>query len=211
MKAWKKILKKTGGRNNKGRITVRHRGGGSKRFCRIIDPRNQQLRIEKIQYDPNRTALIAKSSEGHFQILGETHKIGDTIRLKRLSEIGIGESVFNVSFRPGQKGKFGKAAGTSCVVIKQELGQTLIRLPSKQVKSLPSNNECILGSVKNIEKSPIGKAGRNRWLGIRPTVKGRAMNSIDHPNGGKTAGGGQPKTLWGKLAKWVPTARKHRK
>ncbi len=204
-----KFIKKTGGRNNRGRITVRHRGGGHKRFLRVIDPRTKQMQISKIEYDPNRTALIASSSGPvvSYQILGESHKIGDIIKFKSLQEIGIGESVYNVSYRPGQKGIFGKASGTSCIVLKHEIGTTLVRLPSKQVKRISSKNECIPGAVKNIERSPIGKAGRNRWLGIRPTVKGRAMNSIDHPNGGKTAGGGQPKTPWGKLAKWVPTSR----
>lgn len=205
-------IRNTGGRNNRGRVTIRHRGGGHKRLYRTINHTAISGKILRIEYDPNRTAYLAECQNGtktFYQILGENHLIGQTLKVVKLHEVGIGEEVYNVSLRSGQIGKIGRASGTSCKILKQGDKTTVIRMPSQQVKEINNQNQCIIGTVKSKPIERLGKAGKNRWKGIRPRVKGRAMNPIDHPNGGKTAGGGQSKTLWGKLAKWVRT-RKHK-
>lgn len=212
-KKFKKIIKKTGGRNHQGKITIRHRGKGAKRFLRPIDYSILKGTIESIEYDPNRTSVLAKCrtldhKHIYYQIIGESYSIGQQLKLIPIGNIAIGETVYNISLKPGNKGKLSKASGTCCLILKQNLdGTTVIRLPSKQIKTINNKNLCMIGIVKNTNAqfTIIGKAGRNRWKGIRPTVNGRAMNAFDHPNGGKTAGGCQAKTLWGKLAKWVPT------
>ena len=207
-------ITKTGGRNNRGRITVRHRGGGHKRLYREIEYTREGYKynikgtITAIKYDPNRTAYLARcENEGKlfYKILGDQYEIGQTIKAYKLKDVGIGEEVYNVSNRKGERGKYVRASGAKSKVLKQTEFETVIRLPSGQIKILNNENECNIGGVKlkPISNRP-GKAGRSRWKGIRPSVRGVAMNPIDHPNGGKTAGG-QSRNLWGKLAKWKPT------
>lgn len=214
-----KGLLNKGGRNNRGRITIRHRGTRHKRLYRQLEYTQNGYKynlsglINLVEYDPNRSANIAQCSNGNkifYKILGGLDiepKIGQTINVVKLKSVGIGDSVFNVSQRPGQLGKYGRASGTTAIVLKQTETTTVLRLPSREIKIFNNNNICSLGSVYSVPQIPLTKAGNNRWLGLKPRVKGRAMNCIDHPNGGKTAGGGQPKTVWGKLAKWVPTKR----
>ena len=209
-------LRKSGGRNNRGRVTIRHRGGGHKRLYRHLEYSYNNYKyllsgeIKRIEYDPNRTAFIAECLNGNktfFKILGGINNIGKKIHVVKLKHVGIGDEIFNVSLNAGQLGKIGRASGAKCKVLKQSEKYTVIRMPSHQIKVLNNENFCILGSVLSKPLKVLGKAGRNRWLGIRPSVRGVAMNPIDHPNGGKTAGGGQPKSPWGKLAKWVPTRK----
>lgn len=207
----KRGMRKSGGRNNTGRITVRHRGGGAKRNYREIEYTEGGYKEEitgkviRVEYDPNRTAWIGEcenKGKRFYKIIGgegaERWKgeevIGKEIRVKRIKEIGVGEEVYKVSMRVGQEGKIGRATGARCRVLKQGERETVIRMPSGEVKGIGKENKCTIGSVYGPEKKRLGKAGRSRRLGIRPTVRGVAMNAVDHPNGGKTAGGGQSKT-----------------
>ena len=210
----KRGLRKSGGRNNTGRITVRHRGGGHKRLYREIDYRENGHRveltgrIERVEYDPNRTAYIGEcvgQGKKFYKILGgqemekekkspvQEYMKGKEIKVVRLKEVGVGEEVYNVSMRPGQEGKIGRASGVKCKVLKQEIKHTVIRMPSTEIKRIVNTSTCIMGGVYGKEEKRLGKAGASRRLGIRPSVRGVAMNPIDHPNGGKTPGG-QPKT-----------------
>jgi len=155
--------------------------------------------IKRIEYDPNRTAYLAEC-EGYnrrfYKLLGNINKkplIGQHIKVIKLGDAAIGDDVFKISLRPGQQGKIGRASGTKCKILKHTDKTTLIRLPSLQIKSFNNNNLCCLGSIYSSPQSPMGKAGINRRFGIRPSVRGVAMNPIDHPNGGKTPSG-QPKT-----------------
>lgn len=204
--------RKTGGRNNRGRITVRHRGGGQKRLIREIEYREGGKKIEmggvitRMEYDPNRTAYVGECT-GYkrkvYKIIGGREgeeKIGREIRVVRLKEVGVGEEVYKVSVRKGEEGKLARAAGAGCKVIKQGEKDTVIRLPSGEIGGVNRENTCYVGKVEGEERGLKGKAGVNRRLGRRPSVRGVAMNPIDHPNGGKTPGG-QPRTPWGKLAK----------
>ena len=207
------FLKSSSGRNNQGRITVRHKGGRHKRLYRPINTINQSGKIVSFHYDPFRSAKIALCTNGQYILPGVENKIGSTVTIKPISQTLIGEQIFNISLYPGKSGILTRSTGTHSIVLKQNTdGTTLIRLPSKQLKLINSSNICTSGVVADRYHSfPRLKAGRNRWKGIRPTVKGRAMNAMDHPNGGKTAGGGQPKTPWGKLAKWVKTVKKSKR
>ena len=214
----KREIRKTGGRNNRGRITVRHRGGGQKRLERVLEFEKGKHQIEmtgvvqRIEYDPNRTAYIAEC-EGYqrriYKIIGGEEgkeQIGKEIKVIRLKEVAVGESVFKVSLRGGERGKIARAAGAGCKIIKQGEKGTIVRLPSGEVVEIRGEHTCYQGVVWGKEREKLGKAGVNRRLGVRPTVRGAAMNAIDHPNGGKTPGG-QPYTPWGKLGKWVRTRK----
>ncbi len=210
----KRVIRKTGGRNNRGRITVRHRGGGQKRQERVLDYNKGKHRIEisgvveRVVYDPNRTAYVGECQGGTrkvYKIIGGPEgvtevKIGKELKVVKLKEVGVGEMVYKVSERVGEEGKIARAAGAGCKVIKQGERETVIRLPSGKVKELMGENTCYEGVVWGREKEKLGKAGGNRRRGRRPTVRGAAMNAVDHPNGGKTPGG-QPYTPWGKLGK----------
>lgn len=201
----KRIIRKSGGRNNRGRITVRHRGGGQKRLERVLEYGKGGHEIEmtgvvrRIEYDPNRTAYVAEC-EGYQQKcykivggIGAEEMIGKELKVVKLKDIGVGEMVYKVSLRGGERGKIARAAGAGCKVIKQGEKETIVRLPSGEVVGIRSENTCYEGIVKGKEQKKMGKAGVNRRLGIRPTVRGAAMNAVDHPNGGKTPGG-QPYT-----------------
>lgn len=228
--------KKRGGRNHQGKITIRWRGPGHKRNLRLIDFKREvgqfsTAEILSIEYDPNRTGNIAlckiKDTSKHFYILApQDIKIGDLIKGKKTNnQISLGESrqlkniptgslIYNLETGKGKGGKIARAAGTSCTLIKNlENGQTIVRLPSKKTINISSTALASLGQVSNPSHNlaVFGKAGAKRWKGLKPHVRGTAMNAIDHPHGGKTRGsgkkGGQPRTKWGKLAKWRSTRK----
>tara|TARA_B110000503_G_scaffold88455_1_gene134082 strand:+ start:2694 stop:3518 length:825 start_codon:yes stop_codon:yes gene_type:complete len=222
-------LTKTGGRNNLGRMTARHRGGGHKRLYRIIDFKRNKLdsvaTIERIEYDPNRSAYIAliKYDDGVFSyILAPAKmKVGDQVvssvsadiktgNCLPLKNIPVGTLVHNVEMKPGKGGQIARSAGTSVSIVGKDSGYAQIKLSSSEVRLIPLDCMATIGILSNADKknSIIGKAGRNRWLGKRPHVRGVAMNPVDHPHGGgegKTSGGRHPVTPWGKSTKGKKT------
>ncbi len=227
-----KAKKRISGRS-KGKITVRHRGGGAKKRYRQIDfyyldKINIPARIESIEYDPNRSALIAlvlyRDGERRYIIAPHGVKINDQIITQenaplapgnrlQLKNIPSGYFVYNIEIMPKSGAKLVRSAGNFAQVLGQEGKYTIIQLPSKEVRKIPSNCYASLGQISNIDHNKIilGKAGKKRHLGIRPTVRGAAMNAVDHPHGGgegKTPIGLKfPKTPWGKHAKFVKTRR----
>jgi len=227
-------LRKTGGRNNHGRITARHIGGGHKQRYRIIDFKRDKHKVPakvfSIEYDPNRTSRIAllhyADGEKRYIIAPDGLKVGDTVtsgtgseitvgNALPLSEIPLGSFVHNVEVKPGKGGQFGRSAGSSLQLMAKEGDYAQLKMPSGEVRMI--RLECIAtyGVVGNAEQENIslGKAGRTRWLGKRPYVRGVAMNPVDHPMGGgegKTSGGGHPVSPWGQKAKGLKT-RKHKK
>ncbi len=224
-------LKKTGGRNNTGKITSRRRGGGHKRMYRIIDFRRNKTgipaRVAAIEYDPNRSARIALlhyvDGEKRYIICPVGLKVGDMVEsgpkapLKignslPLSDIPTGTMVHNVEMTSGKGGQAVRSAGTSAQVMAKEGNYVLMKMPSGEIRMV--RKECIstIGQVGNRDHEiiVIGKAGRSRWLGRRPKVRGVAMNPVDHPMGGgegKSSGGRHPVSPWGKPAKGGKTRR----
>jgi large subunit ribosomal protein L2 len=217
-------LPSRGGRNSAGRITTRHQGGGVKKLYRLVDFGEKKLgvtaRVEKVEYDPYRTAFIALVlyEDGSRAYIVAPHgiKAGDTIKtadktpLKngnrmRLKNIPVGHEVHNVELQPGKGGQMARGAGSAATVLAQENGYTHLQLPSKEVRKVLWEGFASLGRVSNVEHNlmNIGKAGRSRWMGIRPTVRGTAMNPVDHPYGGgegvQPRGTRKPKTKWGKV------------
>lgn len=226
-KPWKPLLKRLkdhAGRNSQGRITMRHQGGGHKKLYRLIDFKQNRLGlkavVETLEYDPYRTAFIArvKYADGERSYILSPHglKIGSEIvtmeaaplkvgnRLK-LKNIPVGYQVYNVEVRPGSGGKLARSAGSYAEVLANADGYTDLKISSGEVRRVPWDGFASLGQVSNPEHNlvVIGKAGRSRWLGIRPTVRGTAMNPVDHPYGGgegrQPRGTRKPKTLWGKV------------
>jgi large subunit ribosomal protein L2 len=226
-------ISKTGGRNNRGRITSRHIGGGHKRLYRLIDFKRSKFdsvaTIERIEYDPNRTAYIAllKYEDGAFSYIlapaklkqGDTVvsglgndidiKIGNALPLKN---IPVGTVVHNVEMKPGKGGQIARSAGTSVSLVGKDSGYAQLKLASGELRVVPLECMATVGTLSNADKknTTIGKAGRNRWLGNRPHVRGVAMNPIDHPHGGgegKTSGGRHPVTPWGKKTKGKKTRK----
>ncbi len=214
-------LKKTGGRNNQGRITVRHIGGGTRSQYRIIDFKRLKdgidARVERIEYDPNRSALIAlilyKDGERRYIIApaglqtdhvissGESSpiSIGNCLPLKN---IPLGTTIHCVELKPGKGAQLLRSAGCSGQVVAKEGSYATLRLRSGEVRKVLLTCRAVIGEVSNSEHSlrSLGKAGANRWRGIRPTVRGVAMNPVDHPHGGgegRTSGGRHPVTPWG--------------
>ncbi|AZL15867.1 50S ribosomal protein L2 [Rickettsiales endosymbiont of Stachyamoeba lipophora] len=224
----------TGGRNNLGRITTRHRGGGHKKLYRIIDFKRQKLDvtavIERIEYDPNRTCFIAlvKYEDGeHAYILApQKLAIGDKIISSKnadikignampLSGIPVGTMIHNVELRPGKGGQLARAAGSYAQIVGKDAGYVMIKLRSGEVRIIKAECMATIGVLSNQDHQNTnhGKAGRSRWLGVRPTVRGVAMNPIDHPHGGgegKTSGGRHPVSPWGKKTKGKKTRRNKR-
>ena len=226
-------LKKTGGRNVSGRITVRHRGGGAKRMYRIVDFGQEKLgvrgKIIALEYDPNRTAFIAlveyQDGEKRYILAADGMKVGDEIicgektevklgsRMK-LKYIPIGTEVYNIELEPGRGGRLVRSAGTSAKVVAQEGKYTLLEMPSKEIRKILSECFASIGHVSHPEHrfEEIGKAGKKRLRGWRPTVRGSAMNPCDHPHGGGEGrapiGLKHPKTPWGKPALGVKTRKK---
>jgi large subunit ribosomal protein L2 len=225
-------LKKKGGRNNTGRITSRRRGGGHKRMYRIIDFKRDKIgaegKVEAIEYDPNRSARIAliKYSDGEkrYIIAPDNLKVGSFIlasddadiqngNTTAIGKIPLGAFIHNVELKPGKGGQIARSAGSSCIIVAKDDKYTQIKLPSGEVRMVLNDCRATIGVVSNLEHENIslGKAGRSRWLGIRPHVRGVAMNPIDHPMGGgegKTSGGGHPVSPWGLPAKGYKTRKK---
>lgn len=227
-------LKKSGGRNNLGRITTRFRGGGHKRRYRIIDFKRNKLNIAakvfSIEYDPNRSSRIALlhyiDGEKRYIIAPVGLKVGDTVvagsgieikvgNAMPLKEIPLGSFVHNVELKPGKGGQLGRSAGCSLQLVAREGDFAQLKMPSGEVRQIRTDCFATYGVVGNADKENIslGKAGRTRWKGFRPHVRGVAMNPVDHPMGGgegKTSGGGHPVSPWGQKAKGLKT-RKHKK
>lgn len=216
-------LKKKAGRNNYGRITVRHRGGGARRKYRIIDFKRDKVdmpaTVLTIEYDPNRSAHIAlvqyTDGEKRYIIAPVGLKVGDTIlsgtkadikpgNALPLANIPTGTFIHNVELNPGRGGQLARAAGNAAQLMAKEGTKALLRLPSGELRYVPVNCIATVGQVGNVEHENvnIGKAGRSRHLGIRPTVRGSAMNPCDHPHGGgegkSPIGLPSPVTPWGK-------------
>jgi large subunit ribosomal protein L2 len=226
--------KKTGGRNNQGRITARHRGGGHKRMLRLIDFRRDKdvvpAKVASIEYDPNRTARIAllhyADGEKRYILAPNGLQVGATVQsgpeapptvgnCLPLKNIPVGMAVHNVELQPGRGGRMCRSAGMAATLGARDADWAQINLPSGEVRRVPSSCRATIGTVGNSEHEGIviGKAGRNRWKGIRPHVRGTAMNPIDHPHGGgegRTKGGRHPVSPSGKSAKGGQT-RKRRK
>lgn len=230
-------LKKSGGRNNTGRITSRHRGGGHKRRYRIIDfKRNKHginARVEAIEYDPNRTARIAllKYDDGELRYIlaPSSVKVGDVLQsgpnaeirdgnALPLSKIPVGSFIHNVEMKPGKGGQIARSAGNSVVLVARDEKNAQIKLPSSEVRLVPVTCLATLGTIGNSDHENIsyGKAGRMIWFGVRPQSRGMAMNPVDHPMGGgegrsKSGGGRQhPRSPWGQLAKGLKTRKKRK-
>jgi len=225
-------LSKTGGRNNRGRVTAFQRGGGHKRFYRIIDFKRDKLEImatvDSIQYDPNRTANIAllhySDGEKRYILAPLGLQVGDRIVSGQEPEIRVGNAmpiekiplgtlIHNVEMKKGKGGQLARTAGTYAQLVAKEKEYGQIRMPSGEVRMVPLNCRATIGQVGNTdhENISIGKAGRTRWMGRRPNVRGVAMNPVDHPMGGgegKSSGGRHPCTPWGKPTKGYKTRKK---
>ena len=225
---------KKGGRNNNGRITVRHQGGGHKRHYRVIDFKRNKLDIpaivERIEYDPNRSANIAllkyADGERRYILCPSKMEIGvevissDKADIKdgnslKLKDIPLGTNIHCVEMKPGKGGQIARSAGTSARLVAKEGIYSTLRLQSGEMRKVLSDCRATLGTVSNQENNlkSIGKAGANRWRGKRPTVRGVAMNPIDHPHGGgegRTSGGRHPSTPWGVPTKGYKTRKNTR-
>src|SRR5579863_1323135 len=218
-----------GGRNNHGHITVRWRGGGHKRRYRIIDfkraKRDMAAEVERIEYDPNRSAFIAlikyEDGEQAYILAPQRLKAGDKVvagervdvkpgNAMPMRNIPVGTIIHNVEMRPGKGGQLARAAGTYAQLVGRDAGYALLRLSSGEVRKVRAACMASIGAVSNPDQQnvSIGKAGRNRWRGRMPSVRGVAMNPIDHPHGGgegRTSGGRHPVTPWGKGTKGTKT------
>lgn len=225
-------LKKSGGRNNHGRVTSRHRGGGHKRTYRIIDFKRDKkgipAKVFSIEYDPNRTARIAllhyTDGEKRYILAPDGLKVGDMLLAGENAEIKVGNSlklkdlplgsfVHNVELKPGKGGQLGRSAGASLQLMAKEGEMATLKLPSGEVRLVSLQCMATYGVVGNLDHENVsyGKAGRSRWLGKRPHVRGVAMNPVDHPHGGgegKTSGGGHPVSPWGQKAKGLKTRKR---
>ena len=224
-------VKKTGGRNNRGRVTVRHRGGGHKRRYRIIDFKRDKggiATVKSIEYDPNRTARIAlvlfEDGTKRYIVAPDTVGVGDIVQSggsvpvitgnsRPLGTLPTGTLVHNIESTPGKGGQIAKSAGAVAQVMAHESGYTLVRLPSGEMRRLLSECSATVGQVSNLDhkNQKLGKAGRNRHRGRRPTVRGSAMSPAAHPHGGGEGRSGigmpGPKTPWGKPALGKRTRR----
>jgi large subunit ribosomal protein L2 len=224
------------GRNNKGRITIRHKGGGHKRRYRLVDFKRNKHNLEgqvmTIEYDPNRNANIAliayKDGEKRYILHPENLQIGDTIMSGEnvpikignslpLKNIPLGMDVHNIEFFPKKGGQLIRAAGTSAKILAKEKNFVVLRLSSKEIRLFKQECFATVGKISNsdIYNVVLGKAGRKRWLGIRPTVRGSVMNPVDHPHGGGEGkcpiGKPRPLTPWGKPALGVKTRKRKKK
>jgi large subunit ribosomal protein L2 len=231
VKALTEGLTKSGGRNNLGRITTRHRGGGHKRAYRLVDFQRRRFdetaKVERLEYDPNRTAFIAliryQDGDLAYILAPQRLKVGDTVmsgehvdvkpgNAMPLASMPVGTIVHNVEMKPGKGGQIARSAGTYVQLVGRDQGYALLRLRSGETRRVHASCMASVGAVSNPDHMniSISKAGRNRWKGWRPTVRGVAMNPIDHPHGGgegKTSGGRHPVTPWGKPTKGKKTRR----
>lgn len=226
-------IRKTGGRNNQGRITCRHRGGGHRRHYRIIDFKRNKFdipaKVASIEYDPNRTARIALlhyvDGEKRYILAPDGLKVGDKVlsgtssveitvgNAMPLERIPLGSFVHNIELKSGRGGQIARSAGTYGQVVAKDGNYVHIKMPSNDVHLIRKECLATIGQVSNTDHNLIqlGKAGRKRWLGIRPTVRGVVMNPVDHPMGGgegKSSGGRHPVSPWGKPAKGGKTRKK---
>jgi len=226
-------LKKNAGRNSAGRITVRHKGGGHKKIYRLVDFKQDKINIkgviEFVEYDPNRNVFIGLISyadgERRYVLLPEGIRKGDEIVTSEtapikvgnrlpLKNIPVGTNVFNIELFPGSGGKLSRSAGSTAEVMGLEEKYCLLKMPSGEIRKVLAECYATIGIPSNVEYRTIniGKAGRNRWLGIRPTVRGSAMNPCDHPYGGgegrQPRGTRKPKTAWGKVTGGRKTRKK---
>jgi len=222
------------GRNNHGRITVRHKGGGNKQKYRLIDfKRNKDgivANVKTIEYDPNRSARIAlvfySDGEKRYILAPTGLKVGDKVEsgetadiklgnAKMLKDMPVGTVIHNVEMRPGKGGQLARSAGTYAQLLAKEGTYCHVRMPSGEIRLIKAECKATIGQVSNQEHEniKIGKAGRARWKGVRPTVRGVAMNPIDHPHGGgegRTSGGRHPVTPWGVPTKGFKTRKKNK-
>ena len=225
-------LKKSGGRNNRGEVTIWWRGGGHKRAYRVIDFRRDKrdvpAKVTTIEYDPNRSARISlvtyADGEKRYILHPVGLKVGDTIVASEkadivpgnaipLGNIPLGTMVHNVELRPGKGGQIARSAGSAVQVVAKDAKYVTVRLPSGETRLVARGNLATVGRVGNVDHGnvSIGKAGRNRWLGKRPHVCGNSMNPVDHPLGGgegHAAGGRHPVSPWGQPAKGFKTRRR---
>ena len=228
-------LKKNGGRNNYGRITVRHKGGGSKRLYRIIDFKRNKLdipaKVETLEYDPNRTAYIAKllyldgqrsyvvaaSNMTKGQVLLSSDKLVDVVdgNSMLLRDLPLGTVVHNVELKPGKGAQIARSAGSRCQLVARNAGFAQLKMPSGEIRRVPELCRATVGVVSNLDHAnrKLGKAGKKRHLGVRPTVRGVAMNPVDHPHGGgegRTSGGRHPVSPWAVATKGFKTRKNKR-
>jgi large subunit ribosomal protein L2 len=226
------VITKSGGRNNLGRVTSRHRGGGHKRRYRIIDFKREKTGISakvfSIEYDPNRTSRIALlhyiDGEKRYIIAPDGLKVGDTVMSGSGSEIKVGNAlplkeiplasfIHNVELKPGKGGQIGRSAGASIQLMAREGKFAQLKMPSGEIRNVSVDCMATYGVVGNMdhENISLGKAGRSRWLGRRSHNRGVTMNPVDHPMGGgegKTSGGGHPVSPWGQKAKGLKTRKR---
>ena len=219
---------KTGGRNNYGRITTRHIGGGHKQSYRMVDFRRRKFdaagKVERLEYDPNRTAFIAlinyEDGEQAYILAPQRLAVGDSViagekvdvkpgNAMPLAGMPIGTIVHNVEIKPGRGGQMARAAGSYVQLVGRDAGWAILRMNSGETRRVRAECMATVGAVSNPDNSNtvIGKAGRNRWKGNRPTVRSIAMNPVDHPNGGRTKGGKHWATPWGKPTKGYKTRK----
>jgi len=227
-------LKKTGGRNNKGRITTRHIGGGHARRYRLVDFKRRKFdmeaKIERLEYDPNRTAFIAlityKDGTQSYILAPQRVKKGDVVvagvkvdvkpgNAMQIRNIPVGTIVHNVEIKPGKGGQMARSAGAYVQIVGRDSGVVQVKMNSGEVRVVPQECMATVGAVSNADHANVklGKAGRSRWLGIRPSVRGVVMNPVDHPHGGgegKSSGGRHPVTPWGKGTKGKKTRNNKR-
>jgi large subunit ribosomal protein L2 len=219
-----------GGRNVRGKITVRHKGGGHRRLYRLIDFKRRKYdvpaKVAAIEYDPNRSARIAllhyADGEKAYILAPQKMSTGDTVMSSRraidpvpgnampLSEIPLGTAVHNIELSPGKGGQLVRSAGNSATLMAKEGKYATLRLPSTEMRRVLITCMATVGALSNEQNENviIGKAGRSRWLGVRPSVRGAAMNPVDHNNGGgegRAKGGKPPRTPWGKMARGLRT------
>ncbi len=224
-------LTKKGGRNNTGRITARRRGGGHKRLYRVVDFKRRNFdvpaKVMRLEYDPNRSAFIAlieyEGGEQSYILAPQRLAVGDTVisgeradikpgNAMPLASIPVGTIVHNVEMKPGKGGQIARAAGTYVQLVGRDAGYALLRLGSGEVRMVRADCMASIGAVSNADNAnaKLGKAGRKRWIGKRPSVRGVSMNPVDHPHGGgegRTSGGRDPVTPWGKPTKGAKTRR----
>lgn len=228
-------MKSSGGRNNRGRMTSRHRGGGHKRRYRLIDFKRDKVgipaKVVSIEYDPNRSARIAllvyADGEKRYILatiglaVGTAVMAGEKAEIRNgnhmpLQSMPMGTTVHNVELQPGKGGQIVRSAGTSAQLMAKEGGWAQLRLPSGEIRRVPIGCSATIGQVGNAdhENISLGKAGRSRWLGRRGYTRGVAKNPVDHPMGGgegKSSGGRHPTSPWGQLAKGYKTRKKNKK
>jgi large subunit ribosomal protein L2 len=227
-------LKKSGGRNNNGRITSAHRGGGHKRLYRMVDFKRDNLGVEgkvaRVEYDPNRTAHIAlvlfSNGDKRYILAPQGLRPGDSVmsgpdaeirpgNTLPLSSIRVGTMLHNVEMKPGKGGQMARSAGVGIQLMGKEGTMAILKLPSGEFRRVEIRCMASIGVMGNSDHSnrKVGKAGRSRWLGIRPNVRGVAMNPVDHPHGGgegRTSGGRHPVTPWGVPTKGHKTRNKNK-